>query len=330
MHSDRRHLERLSYSLHDAVLGSSPPKASGACNAVYARRSQGGSAGCCQCTNFLCSLPSSCTSQPCHLQACAAREEVQHAQCRLLRGRPQWQHTSYINKHKFQRPVSDWLLENAVTPDQLSRRDFRSGTTSYRFQLHRDAAFTRVSGQLGGARGVTLKRARQCAACRHCVGAGSCTELIVIVPALAIHLACLLGDWAALSAAAAALQPQAQSQPSKQHRCGRVAFQGDCTTNWDFSTVLDQQARDQQLAEQRQQDCKHSRQRAASLQRYASPMQRAQTSIEQQRAAKRAPAARAEELRKRWGVEGAAAMQQILQMRQPERRPQLRVRQVST
>ena len=31
MHSDRRHLERLSYSLHDAVLGSSPPKAGGAC-----------------------------------------------------------------------------------------------------------------------------------------------------------------------------------------------------------------------------------------------------------------------------------------------------------
>lgn len=94
--------------------------------------------------------------------------------------------------------------------------------------------------------------------------------------------------------------------------------------------MLDQQARDQQLAEQRQQDRKHSRQRAASLSRYASPMQRAQTSIEQQRAAKRAPAARAEELRKRWGVEGAAAMQQILQMRQPERRLHLRVRWVST
>ena len=93
--------------------------------------------------------------------------------------------------------------------------------------------------------------------------------------------------------------------------------------------MLDQQARDQQLAQQRQQDCKHSRQRAASLQRYASPMQRAQTSIEQQRAAKRAPAVRAEELRQRWGTEGAAAMQQILQMRQPERRPQLKVRWVA-
>ena len=116
---------------------------------VCARSSQGGSAGCCQCAKCLCALYlHKSTCQPCHLQARAAREEVQNAQCRLLRGWPQWQHTSYINKHKFQRPSSDWLLENMVTPEQLSRRDFRSSTTSYRFQLHRDAAFTRVSEQL--------------------------------------------------------------------------------------------------------------------------------------------------------------------------------------
>ena len=134
---------------------------------VCSRSSQGGP---CECANFLCSLSSLCTYQACHLQARAAREEVQDAQCRLLRGRPQWQHTSYINKHKFQRPVSDWLLENVVTPEQLSRRDFRSSTTSYRFQLHRDAAFTRVSEQLWGACDVTQEGQTVCSLQQSCWG----------------------------------------------------------------------------------------------------------------------------------------------------------------
>lgn len=150
------------------------------------------------------------------------------AQCRLLRGRPQWQHTSYINKHRFQRPLSDWLLENVVTPEQLSRGDFRSSTTSYRFQLHRDAAFTRVSQQLSCSCDVTRERASQCAGRGSRVGFGSCSDLNINLAAPAVPLDSSVP--ACLTVERHCLQQQLHCNhylgPPGQGTCCRVVFLG--------------------------------------------------------------------------------------------------------
>lgn len=93
-----------------------------------------------------------------------------------------------------------------------------------------------------------------------------------------------------------------------------VLIQGDATTGWNFGTVADQQLAQQQLASTLAKSKHNSRSKAAILKTYKTPMDNSAAVAQKVKETKQAAAMQLLQLEQKYGKEGAAAMQQILQM----------------
>lgn len=93
-----------------------------------------------------------------------------------------------------------------------------------------------------------------------------------------------------------------------------LRFQGDSTTGWNFATVTDQRLAKLKLASQTKKAMSHSHSQAAKLKAYQTPMENSAAVARQVKAAKEASAMQLEQLQRKYGKDGAAAMQQIMLM----------------
>lgn len=102
--------------------------------------------------------------------------------------------------------------------------------------------------------------------------------------------------------------------PTSKGTTSVFVVQGDATTGWNFGTVADQEFAKQQLASTLAKSQHNSRNKAAKIKQYKTPEDRSAAVTQKIKEAKQAAAMQLVQLEQKYGKEGAAAMQQIMQM----------------